>query len=115
MPNPGRETDVRSSDPLNARVRLELTKMDLALMIDALLQAEMTLPLIDRRHKALRAIESLRAQQLSLANRLEELLAGCGLASESGKAEQVQDQGLSNRQSQMANMSGAHHHGHTET
>ena len=70
------------ADPLAAQIRLDLSRMDMALIIDALLQAEMTLPLIDRRYRALKAIESLRAQQLSLANRLEDLMADSGAISE---------------------------------
>lgn len=85
MPRPNREIDVR---PLHQPVRLDLTRSDLALIIDALLQAEMTLPLIDRRYRALKAIESLRAQQLSLANRLEDVLAGSGVLETDGSDSQ---------------------------
>ena len=62
-------------DLLRQKSQVDLTQIEMALIIDALLQAEMTLPLLDRRYRALKPIESLRFQQLSLANRLEDVLA----------------------------------------
>jgi len=62
-------------DLLGQRSQVDLTQIEMALIIDALLQAEMTLPLLDQRYKTLKLIESLRFQQLSLANRLEAVLA----------------------------------------
>jgi len=56
-------------------VSVSIERADIALIIDALLQAEMTLPLIDDRYKTMRAIDSLRERQLDLANSLEDLLA----------------------------------------
>jgi hypothetical protein len=56
-------------------VSVAIDRADIALIIDALLQAEMTLPLIDERHKTMRVIDSLRGRQLDLANSLEDLLA----------------------------------------
>lgn len=70
------ETGSPSSDVLKHAIHLDLSKADVALIIDALLQAEMTLPLIDRRYRAMKAIEALRAKQLLLANRLEDLMSG---------------------------------------
>ena len=63
-------------DPLKQCFHVELTRMEMAVIIEALLQAEMTLPLLDRRYLALKPVESLRHQQLSLATRLEDSLAG---------------------------------------
>lgn len=54
---------------------VDLTQVEMAIIIDALLRAEITLPLIDRRHMGLRPVESLRHQQLSLAHRLEDVIA----------------------------------------
>lgn len=99
MPVPANEVDVPSADQLNAPVRLDLTRTDLALIIDALLQAEMTLPLIDRRYRAMKAIESLRVHQLALANRLEDLMAGNGLAGQIGKSKSQLEQDSADHQS----------------
>lgn len=52
-----------------------LSRIEMAAVIDALLQAEITLPLIDQRNISLGRIEQIRSLQLSLANRLEDLLA----------------------------------------
>jgi hypothetical protein len=65
----------RTADMLGQSSQVDLTKVEMALIIDALLQAEITLPLLDRRHMGLKPIESLRLQQLSLANRLEDVMA----------------------------------------
>lgn len=54
---------------------VELSRTEMAVIIGALLQAEATLPLIDARYGSLNYLESLRNQQLSLANRLEDILA----------------------------------------
>ena len=56
-------------------VSVSIERADIALIIDALLQAEMTLPLIDDRYKTMKVIDSLRERQLDLANSLEDLLA----------------------------------------
>lgn len=56
-------------------VSVVIRRADVALIIDALLQAEMTLPLIDERYKTMKVIDSLRERQLVLANSLEDLLA----------------------------------------
>ena len=64
-----------SSQSTTDAVRVTLSKADVALIIDALLQAEMTLPLIDRRYRAMKAIEALRVNQLQLADRLEDLMS----------------------------------------
>jgi hypothetical protein len=56
-------------------VSVSIDRADIALIIDALLQAEMTLPLIDDRYKTMKVIDSLRERQLDLANSLEDLLA----------------------------------------
>lgn len=52
-----------------------LSRREMVAIIDALLQAEMTLPLLDERNRALGPVQRLRTLQLSLANRLEDLLA----------------------------------------
>jgi len=52
-----------------------LSRVEMAAVIDALLQAEITLPLVDKRNISLDRIERIRSLQLSLANRLEDLLA----------------------------------------
>lgn len=54
---------------------VSLDRAEVVLIIDALLQAEMTLPMIDRRHQSFGAMEGLRQRQLSLAERLEKALA----------------------------------------
>ena len=54
---------------------VELSRSELALVIGALLQAEATLPLIDGRYASLKCLEGLRRQQLSLADRLEDIMA----------------------------------------
>lgn len=59
----------------NSIVFVAIDRADVALIIDALLQAEMTLPLIDCRYKTMKVIDSLRGRQLSLANSFEDLLA----------------------------------------
>ena len=56
-------------------VAVQLTKADIALVIDALLQAEMTLPLLDPRYKDMKPLDHLRARQLALADQLENLMA----------------------------------------
>jgi hypothetical protein len=56
-------------------VSVAIGRADVALIIDALLQAEMTLPLIDERYKTMKVIDSLRERQMALANSLEDLLA----------------------------------------
>lgn len=72
-------TVVNGSDILAALVEehvpVDLSKAEMALIIGALLQAERTLPLIDRRYVNLKSLEGLRTQQLSLANRLEDIIA----------------------------------------
>ena len=52
-----------------------LSRTEIAVIIDALLQAEMTLPLIDERNRSLMPVQRLRALQLALADRLEDILA----------------------------------------
>lgn len=52
-----------------------LSRMEMSVLIDALLQAEMTLPLIDKRNLSLTPLDWIRSLQLALANRLEDLLA----------------------------------------
>lgn len=69
------DVDHRHTGALGQSSQVELTEVEIALIIDALLQAEMTLPLLDRRYMALKPIEILRDQQLSLANRLEDVMA----------------------------------------
>lgn len=68
-------------------VAVPLTAPEMAAIVDALLQAERILPLIDGRHAALKSIGHLRCLQLSLADRLEELMAS---AKQTGSAKQVQ-------------------------
>jgi hypothetical protein len=70
------ETNVPSPALQGEMIHVDLSRADVALIIDALLQAEMTLPLIDRRYRSMKTVESLRAGQLSLANRLEDLMSG---------------------------------------
>lgn len=65
----------RDTGMLGRSSQVDLTDVEMALIIDALLQAEMTLPLLDRRYMALEPIKTLRDQQLSLANRLEDIMA----------------------------------------
>jgi hypothetical protein len=55
--------------------RPRLTRPEMVAIIDALLQAEMTLPLLDDRHGSLIPVQRLRSLQLALADRLEDLLA----------------------------------------
>lgn len=55
--------------------RVELSRSELALVIGALLQAEATLPLIDGRYARMKCLAGLRRQQLSLADRLEDMMA----------------------------------------
>lgn len=52
-----------------------LSKTEVVAIIDALLQAEMTLPLLDERNRSLKPVQRVRSLQLSLAHRLEDLLA----------------------------------------
>lgn len=52
-----------------------LSRTEVVAIIDALLQAEMTLPLLDERHLPLTPVQRIRSLQLTLANRLEDLLA----------------------------------------
>jgi len=52
-----------------------IDRADVDLIIDALLQAEMRLPLIDERYKTMKVIDSPPERQLVLANSLEDLLA----------------------------------------
>ena len=63
---------------------VHLSQSDIALVIDALLQAEMTLPLLDPRYREMKAVDHLRARQLALANQFEELLANERSARSSG-------------------------------
>lgn len=56
-------------------IHVDLSKADVAVIIDALLQAEITLPLVDRRYRAMKAVDVLRKHQLTLANRLEDLMS----------------------------------------
>ena len=60
---------------LGAPVTLRLSRADVALVIDALLQAEMTLPLLDPRYRSMKSVDRLRARQLALADQLEDLIA----------------------------------------
>ena len=69
---------------LGAVCLVHLSQSDIALVIDALLQAEMTLPLLDPRYKDMRTVDHLRARQLALANQFEELLANERSARSSG-------------------------------
>ena len=55
---------------------VSLTIPEIAAVVDALLQAELTLPLVDERHRNLNSIGHLRCLQLSLVDRLEDVLAG---------------------------------------
>lgn len=66
---------VQPQPPLPPCFALTLTRDEIVVIIDALLQAEMTLPLLDARHEALHPVKELRALQLSLAERLEDLIA----------------------------------------
>lgn len=72
------EVRSRTSDPSTQRVHVALTRTEMALIIEALLQAEMTLPLLDRRYMSLKPLEHLRFQQLTLANQLEDMMADAG-------------------------------------
>ena len=76
MTNHVHDVSDNTADPLKQCFPVELTRTEMALVIEALLQAEMTLPLLDRRYMTLKPVVSLRSQQLSLANRLEDVLAG---------------------------------------
>lgn len=62
---------------------ISLTIPEIAAVVDALLQAEITLPLIDERHRKLKSIGHLRCLQLSLVDRLEDVLAGAKRADRS--------------------------------
>ena len=67
-------------------VAVPLTAPEIVAIVDALLQAERTLPLIDERHAALKSIGHLRCLQLSLADRLEDVMAS---AKRAGSAKQA--------------------------
>lgn len=69
------DRDRNSDDAPGSVLAVHLDRSDIALIIDALLQAEMTLPLIDPRYRHMKAIDHLRARQLSLADQLEEMIA----------------------------------------
>lgn len=63
---------------LSAEVQIDLTRADLGLLIDALLQAEATLCDVGRRTVSARFIARMGAQQLALADRLEDVMRlGC--------------------------------------
>lgn len=55
--------------------RPRLSKYEIVTIIDALLQAEMTLPLLDERNRSRAPVQRLQSMQLALAERLEDLLA----------------------------------------
>ncbi|MCX7350484.1 MAG: hypothetical protein NTZ54_13495 [Alphaproteobacteria bacterium] len=59
---------------LSTTVSINLDRTDAALIIDALLQAEMTMPLIDARYRTMKAVESVCLRPLHLANLLEKLM-----------------------------------------
>ena len=75
-PTPAHAAMATSRSSFEGRMAIELSRAEIALLIDALLQAEVTLNLLDERHAKLGFIPQLRAQQLSLADRLEDLMAG---------------------------------------
>jgi hypothetical protein len=62
------------------QLTVALTIPEVVAVIDALLQAEVTLPLVDARHRALQSIPYLRSLQLAIADRLEDLMADMKLA-----------------------------------
>ena len=63
------------TEPAKERFHPGLSRVEIAAVIDALLQAEITLPLVDTRNLALSRVERVRSLQLNLAHRLEDLLA----------------------------------------
>lgn len=82
-------------DPsLGSAIAVHLREADIALVIDALLQAEMTLPLLDPRYRTMKSIDHLRARQLALADQLEGLIANerCARAGKPGvRARQLEE------------------------
>lgn len=62
-------------EPVEGSFQPDLSRVEMAAVIDALLQAEITLPLIDARNLSIPHIERIRSLQLNLAHRLEDLLA----------------------------------------
>ena len=75
MPTPVREEESQSDETAGQLVPVDLSQQDVAVIIDALLQAEVTLPLIDARYRSMDKLRTIRAHQLSLANRLEDVMA----------------------------------------
>lgn len=69
------DEDMGSDCPLGSVAAVRLSRADIALVIDALLQAEMTLPLIDPRYREMKAVDHVRTRQLALADQLENLIA----------------------------------------
>lgn len=78
-----------TADASAQKFHVKLTRTEMALIIDALLQAEMTLPLLDRRYMALKPLKQLRFQQLTLANRLEDVLAEANRPRDRGRPHRV--------------------------
>lgn len=74
MPISGNDIATLPIEAIDQPVVVDLTPEEVALIIDALLQAEMTLPFLDTCYRAMDPIHALRAHQLALANRLEDLM-----------------------------------------
>ncbi|WP_146255996.1 hypothetical protein [Aestuariivirga litoralis] len=72
---PTAKASIRVTEPAEEGFHPVLSRVEMAAVIDALLQAEITLPLVDTRNLSLSRIEWVRSLQLSLAHRLEDLLA----------------------------------------
>lgn len=72
---PTTKPSIRVPEPVEEGFHPGLSRVEMAAVIDALLQAEITLPLVDARNLSLSRIERVRSLQLNLAHRLEDLLA----------------------------------------
>lgn len=75
MMRPDSDQTVSRHDHNEAGFHPSLSRAEVVAIIDALLQAEMTLPLLDGRNRHLPPVHRIRSLQLSLADRLEDLLA----------------------------------------
>jgi len=75
MMRPDSDQTISRHDNSEAGFHPSLSRAEVVAIIDALLQAEMTLPLLDGRNRHLPHVQRIRSLQLSLANRLEDLLA----------------------------------------
>lgn len=50
---------------------IDLSRVEIAVIVDALLRAELSLSLIDNRHSSIGEVASIRAMQFDLADKLE--------------------------------------------